>query len=81
VWHLPGEKERGLALLYEQARDTRSMFWQTPLADFANYLGAFVGIPRRRHDVPYSRMKRAERHARAFVRRLRHYKNIAVAHL
>lgn len=81
VWHVPGEKERGLPLLFEQARDSDSMFWRTPLPEFRTCLGGFVGIPRRRHDVPYSRWKRAERHTRAFVRRLRHYKNLALAHL
>lgn len=81
VWHLPGEKERGLLLLFQQAVQTNSPFWQTPLSEFPRYLGSFVGIPRRQHDLPYPTLKRAERHARALVRRLRHYKNIATSGL
>lgn len=81
VWHVPGEKERGLSLLAGQVVDPASAFWQTPLNEFPAYLGAYVGIPRRLYDMPYSPLKRAERHARAFVRRLRHYKNVGLAKL
>jgi hypothetical protein len=81
VWHVPGEKERGLVLLFAQVVQSDSMFWKTPLENYPHYLGSFVGIPRRQHDMPYPTLKRAERHARAFVRRLRHYKNIATANL
>lgn len=81
VWHVPGEKERGLRLLSSQVMDRSSAFWHTPLEQFPHYLGAYVGIPRRQYDMPYHPLKRAERHTRALVRRLRHYKNAALAKL
>jgi hypothetical protein len=81
VWHLPGEKERGLRLLAAQVMDRSSAFWHTPPEQFPRYLGSYVGIPRRRYDMPYPPLKRAERHTRALVRRLRYYKNVALAKL
>lgn len=71
VWHLPSEKRRGLLLLAAQALDPASPFWRTPLAAFANYLGAYVGIPKRRYDVAYTRRGRAEYHVRSVARNIR----------
>ncbi len=71
LWHLPSEKRRGLLSLTAQALDRASPFWQTPLAEFANYLGAYVGIPKRRYDVPYTARARAEYYARNVARGIR----------
>lgn len=71
MWHLPSEKRRGLALLTAPALNHDSPFWQTPLAEFANYLGAYLGIPKRRHDVSYTPRGRAEYYARIVARHVR----------
>ena len=68
MWHLPTEKRRGLFLLVAQVLDRASPFWKTPLAEFAKYLGAYVGIPKRRSDVAYTPRGRAEYFARIAAR-------------
>lgn len=71
LWHLPSEKRRGLLLLAAQALGRASSFWHTPLVEFANYLGAYVGIPKRRFDVAYTPRGRATFYARSIARSIR----------
>jgi hypothetical protein len=48
LWHLPSEKDRGIAALYEVLEDPSS-WWYTASADeFVRRAGAAVGIPHRR---------------------------------
>lgn len=48
IWHLPGEKERGLPLLFEEALNRQSAFWTTAVSDLPGFLGGYVGVPVRR---------------------------------
>ena len=52
IWHLPGEKERGLPLVFEEVIDRESDFWKVPMQELAEYLGGYVGIPERRKGPP-----------------------------
>lgn len=45
IWHLPNEKNQGLPLLCRRVLDRNSLFWRTPPADLAPYLGRFLGVP------------------------------------
>ncbi len=70
-WHVPSEKRRGLALLFTEMRDPESLFWKTDLDDLHRYLGDYVGIPKRRYDLPYTPQEQMERYARIAARWLR----------
>lgn len=48
IWHLIHEKHVGLPLIYKEAINPNSDFWKVPLQQFASYLGAYVGIPKRK---------------------------------
>ncbi len=47
LWHLPAEKNRGLAKMQQVSRDPESWFWQAPLPDWRDRAAANFGIPRR----------------------------------
>lgn len=44
LWHLPSEKERGLAEIYAAARDETSWFWTADRPDFSQRVGAACGV-------------------------------------
>ena len=71
IWHLPGEKSTGLALLFEQILDDNSLFWTVPIESFPQYLGEYVGIPERKHRLqikpPSTFRKWVKRFTRYFV--------------
>lgn len=48
IWHLPGEKQRGLSNLYAFITERDPRFWQASEEDRARFIGAVVGVPRRR---------------------------------
>ncbi len=48
VWHLPYEKKIGFPLLFKEVMNRGSKFWTIPLVEFKEYLGGFVGVPRRK---------------------------------
>jgi hypothetical protein len=48
IWHLPLEKQVGFPMLLSKVVDSSSKFWSTPIDGFADYLGGFVGVPRRK---------------------------------
>jgi hypothetical protein len=47
IWHVPSEKQGGLARLFRKAINERSWFWHADTREFRNCVGRFVGIPRR----------------------------------
>ncbi|HEY4491244.1 MAG TPA: hypothetical protein VI958_04550, partial [Acidobacteriota bacterium] len=51
IWHLPGEKNTGLMLLFDEALQPESRFWKLPLSEFTEYLGSYVGVPERKHTI------------------------------
>ena len=73
MWHLVSEKRFGLLLLTPQVLQNDSAFWKTPLAEFANYLGAYVGIPKRKYHAPRTPRQEMEFAARMIARRVRAY--------
>ena len=48
IWHLIGEKKTGLSLLFNEALNQNSKFWNIGLLDFKYYLGEYCGIPTRK---------------------------------
>jgi hypothetical protein len=48
IWHLLQEKQIGFPMLFSKVIDSSSKFWSTPIDGFADYLGGFVGVPRRK---------------------------------
>lgn len=71
VWHTPSEKRRGLALLFTQSLDPNSLFWKSSSEDFYRYLGDYLGVPHRRHDLPYDPREQVERITRIGARWIR----------
>lgn len=71
IWHVPQEKQRGLKLLFELVMDSTSSFWTTAPVHLNQLLGAYLGIPRRRYDLPYTPRQQIERHLRIVARYLR----------
>ena len=49
LWHLPGEKETGLFLLFNEATNGNSGFWNVPIEEFPRYLGRYTGVPQREY--------------------------------
>ncbi len=47
LWHLPGEKHRGLSNLYAFIMEGDPRFWQADDEARARFLGAVCGVPRR----------------------------------
>lgn len=73
VWHVPQEKQRGMRLLYDRVMDRQSDFWTTPVRDFADYLGPYLGVPTRKFDLAYTLPQQIERHVRMVGRGLRRW--------
>jgi len=67
LWHLPGEKDRGLPRLHRLARDPESRFWSTDAAGFRRLVGGRAGLPRR--SLPRWVQDTAVRAAGALLRR------------
>lgn len=57
IWHLPGEKNLGLSLLFEEICKKDSQFWTTKPEIFNEYLGQFVGVPERKDFVYFELLK------------------------
>jgi len=57
VWHLPDEKKQGFVPLFKQAVNKQSLFWQTPLKQFAIFLGNYLGIPKRNSQLEVYKYK------------------------
>lgn len=49
IWHLIGEKQTGLNLLFYQALNQDSKFWKLNKEDLKYYIGQYCGIPKRKH--------------------------------
>ena len=48
IWHLPMEKKIGIDLLGREVANPQSEFWGVGMERFREYLGGFVGVPRRK---------------------------------
>jgi hypothetical protein len=48
IWHLPVEKRISFSSLFDIVADLHSVFWTMPLEQMPEYLGGFVGVPRRK---------------------------------
>jgi len=44
VWHLASEKLRGLSLLFQEIKSSRSVFWSLPKDEIKYFLGRYAGI-------------------------------------
>lgn len=73
IWHVPQEKERGLKLLYVQVLDRHSDFWTVPVEMLPDYLGGYLGVPKRTHDLAYAPREQLARHVRMVGRGLRRW--------